>query len=250
MRAFHHPASRPVARNPLRGFRVGSLGPTMGRQAPRRHQLVDLRVVITRVQTQVLGTLLRHARALDRQGIQRRPHPLHIRPIRSGHHHPPGQARTVGEQTTFGAALGAVGGVGPVPFPPRALRSSPPPSPAISSRCRRRHRTAGAQPSTVAQSPGLLPLLEAIVHGAPRPQAPRQGLPLTDSAQHVENGIQGLAVIPARPSASGFRLGFGQHLLEVGPQGVRRPPVGIHGGSSFSFIANTYSTEPGIQIGS
>src|SRR4051794_27999961 len=71
------------------------------------------------------------------------------------------------------------------------------------------------------------------MYGAPRPQTPWQSLPLAAGAQHVEDRIQGLAVVHAGSPAFGLQLGFRQHFLEVRPQGVRRPPVGIHRGIVF-----------------
>ena len=127
-------------------------------------------------------------------------------------------------------------GLGPVPFPPQGRFGHRPihrlPFPVDA------HGSIVLQEPSLPQflkAPGLLPLLEAIVCGAPRPQTPRQGLPLTTGAQHIEDGVQGLAVIHAGPSAFGFRLRFGQHFLEVGPEGVRSPPVGINRGIVFLF---------------
>src|SRR3954454_13393773 len=71
------------------------------------------------------------------------------------------------------------------------------------------------------------------MYGAPRPQTAWQSLPLAAGAQHVEDPIQGLAVVHAGSPAFGLQLGFRQHFLEVRPQGVRRPPVGIHRGIVF-----------------
>ena len=67
------------------------------------------------------------------------------------------------------------------------------------------------------EDPSSLPLWKAIVHGAARAQAPRQGLPLAAGPPHGEEGVQGLAVVHAGPPASGLGRGEGQHFLEVGP---------------------------------
>jgi hypothetical protein len=92
----------------------------MGGESPLCHHLVHLGVVIACVQTQVLGPRLRHPRALHWQGPHRRPHQLPSRAMGSRHHHAQGDAAPVRPQTAFGAALGAVGRIGPGPFfPPK-----------------------------------------------------------------------------------------------------------------------------------
>jgi hypothetical protein len=131
-------------------------------------------------------------------------------------------------------------GLGPVPFSPQGRFGYRPvhclPLPVEADRGLVLQESSLPQ---LGKDSSPLPLLAAIVHGTRRAQATGQRLPLAACAQHVEDGFRGLTVVHVRPPACGFRLGCGQHFLEVGPHGVRNPPVGINGGVGF-LSHNTY----------
>jgi len=132
MRSFHDPTTRSVAQDSFLILRFFTTRTDMRCVAELFYQLLNLRVIISLVQTQVLGCLLRWLRPFHNNAFQRRANQLHIMTISSRYGHTHGDTLCFSKQTSLGARLTPVSRIGTRSFfPPAGLWSSPHPSLAI-----------------------------------------------------------------------------------------------------------------------
>src|SRR5712692_6602866 len=155
MRPLHHPASGSVASLLLDGRCFFAPAADMGRVAELLGQRPDFVVVVAFIQAQPLGLLRGRLRPGDRHTLQSLARHLEVVAVRSLHRDAYRDPRPIGQQTAFGAPLGAVGGIGTRFFPrPRAPWSLLRPSLANPTRCLSVHRI---RTGPAATSPGTLP---------------------------------------------------------------------------------------------
>jgi hypothetical protein len=75
---------------------------------------------------------------------------------------------------------------------------------------------------------GFLPQLKVVVGRAARHQTPRNGFPLTASAQVVEDPIHNPALVYPGSSPFGFGWLWGQQRDDQSPQGIGDTPLGVY----------------------
>src|ERR671918_717186 len=154
---FHHPAPRPIAwyrRFLLLFFPTAT---DVGCVPPLGHQLLDLRIIIPLVQTDMLRSLGTGCGPGYYYRFQGGGHQLHGMAVGPSYAYPNGDALTFGQQGTFDSPLTPVGGIAAGGLSPREEPWSwPHPGLAIPTQCPSRCHTPTVQPATSPRKPQLV----------------------------------------------------------------------------------------------
>ena len=150
--SFHYPATRPVSGDSPFVYPFFSPTPNVACIAPCCYQLPHLWVVVSFVQTHILGLVRSWLRPLDHGSFQSALYQLHIVPVRFIHGYPDGNPMALCQQAPFGTPFASVSGIRSCSFsPPRVPWSWPHPSLATPSLGRGGHHIQSTPPAIAAQ---------------------------------------------------------------------------------------------------
>jgi hypothetical protein len=231
--AFHYPATRPITGASLQLAHILAATGDVAGEPKLCHECVDFSVVVALVETEILRLCSRRSWTLEGNAVEGFTREPEVVDVRAGDGEPKGNAARLRQHASLGPALGSVGWIAAAFFPhPAAPSTSPHPSTATPSRCRRTHRSRivlGSTPPRTRQPRSIRQIVDAPMssnrfayHSArstgSQYEAQRELRSLHRDPARAVGGIQ--ADAPASPAAavrsrSTARLEFSSRRLSL-----------------------------------